>query len=324
MPHGVRAIEHHLQHVDNVPLLVSLYTDATPLSTMEMIRIFKRHGEVVLAMGSSGRMANQSIYSECDAAVSSNMSPPSGTDWGVPLVGDAASVIFGSDRSKVCAADVRLSHRLSGIGCLPIMQLQTFINLNAEAAARTQAAVAQASATAQVVQSPIAEAASSAASYDASGLSKTASHKLPQMRLSSLLSAIKTGRVLFLNLFQILAFSLIVSGGMGSWAMACLSTAVVGARQVPPPALDLVLLLAVVELPIIMLSLLQTMDRYTDAVMSLTPRYTYSNPNPNPTPTPIPNPNPTPTPNPNPIPENGDWCASRKLRIGFSHTCLHV
>ena len=30
LPHGVKAIRKHLQTVDNVPLLVSLYTDATP------------------------------------------------------------------------------------------------------------------------------------------------------------------------------------------------------------------------------------------------------------------------------------------------------
>ena len=30
LPHGVESIRKHLQTVDNVPLLVSLYTDATP------------------------------------------------------------------------------------------------------------------------------------------------------------------------------------------------------------------------------------------------------------------------------------------------------
>jgi len=30
LPHGIEAIRTHLETVDNVPLLVSLYTDATP------------------------------------------------------------------------------------------------------------------------------------------------------------------------------------------------------------------------------------------------------------------------------------------------------
>ena len=30
LPHGIKAIRNHLETVDNVPLLVSLYTDATP------------------------------------------------------------------------------------------------------------------------------------------------------------------------------------------------------------------------------------------------------------------------------------------------------
>ena len=41
MPHGVAAIKHHLFAVDNVPLLVSLYTDATPDTVKEMVEVAK-------------------------------------------------------------------------------------------------------------------------------------------------------------------------------------------------------------------------------------------------------------------------------------------
>jgi hypothetical protein len=59
MPHGVGAIERHLESVDNVPLLVSLYTDATADSTRCMVEMFKRYGEVVLTVGAGYRAANQ-------------------------------------------------------------------------------------------------------------------------------------------------------------------------------------------------------------------------------------------------------------------------
>lgn len=38
LPHGVEEVKKHLQEVDNVPLLVSLYTDATKRTTAEMVR----------------------------------------------------------------------------------------------------------------------------------------------------------------------------------------------------------------------------------------------------------------------------------------------
>jgi hypothetical protein len=37
LPHGVQDVKKHLEEVDNVPLLVSLYTDATKGTTKEMV-----------------------------------------------------------------------------------------------------------------------------------------------------------------------------------------------------------------------------------------------------------------------------------------------
>jgi hypothetical protein len=51
MPHGIEAIKSHLQEVDNVPLLVSLFTDATPVSVKQMVQVFRDNGEVVLTIG---------------------------------------------------------------------------------------------------------------------------------------------------------------------------------------------------------------------------------------------------------------------------------
>lgn len=38
LPHGVEDVKKHLEEVDNVPLLVSLYTDVTKETTKEMVR----------------------------------------------------------------------------------------------------------------------------------------------------------------------------------------------------------------------------------------------------------------------------------------------
>jgi hypothetical protein len=55
LPHGIEAIKTHLREVDNVPLLVSLFTDSTPSTIEDMVGIFQQHGEVVLSIGSSYR-----------------------------------------------------------------------------------------------------------------------------------------------------------------------------------------------------------------------------------------------------------------------------
>ena len=38
LPHGIESVRKHLKEVDNVPLLVSLFTDTTKDTTMEMVR----------------------------------------------------------------------------------------------------------------------------------------------------------------------------------------------------------------------------------------------------------------------------------------------
>jgi hypothetical protein len=41
LPHGVEDVRKHLEEVDNVPLLVSLYTDVTKETTRDMVRVFR-------------------------------------------------------------------------------------------------------------------------------------------------------------------------------------------------------------------------------------------------------------------------------------------
>ncbi|CCI46753.1 unnamed protein product [Albugo candida] len=69
LPHGVKAIKKHLKEVDNVPLLVSLYTDSTSETIDEMISVFQENNEVVLGVGSSLRESNASLFSRSDIAI---------------------------------------------------------------------------------------------------------------------------------------------------------------------------------------------------------------------------------------------------------------
>ena len=39
LPHGVDDVRRHLEEVDNVPLLVSLYTDVTKKTAADMVRV---------------------------------------------------------------------------------------------------------------------------------------------------------------------------------------------------------------------------------------------------------------------------------------------
>lgn len=43
LPHGIESVKHHLKEVDNVPLLVSLFTDVTKATTMHMVRTVTTH-----------------------------------------------------------------------------------------------------------------------------------------------------------------------------------------------------------------------------------------------------------------------------------------
>ena len=69
LPAGIQNIRPHLEQMDNVPLLVSLFTDCTPETTREMVQILQENGEVVALIGSSANYHNMSIYLAADASI---------------------------------------------------------------------------------------------------------------------------------------------------------------------------------------------------------------------------------------------------------------
>lgn len=89
LPHGINNVRKHLEEVDNVPLLVSLFTDVTKENTMEMVRgnhcsmhvsialitafvkvqTFQEYGDTVIACGLSHLSRNSQIFRTADIAI---------------------------------------------------------------------------------------------------------------------------------------------------------------------------------------------------------------------------------------------------------------
>ncbi|XP_078413791.1 transmembrane protein 94-like [Cetorhinus maximus] len=70
LPRGVENIRPHLEHVDNVPLLVPLFTDCTAETMCEMVRIMQEYGEVVCCLGSSLNIRNVGMLLQSDISFS--------------------------------------------------------------------------------------------------------------------------------------------------------------------------------------------------------------------------------------------------------------
>ena len=69
LPYGIAAIRAHIEQVDNVPLLVSIFTDATPGTAGEMVGIMRENHESVLCVGKAWRASNGPIFRRADVAV---------------------------------------------------------------------------------------------------------------------------------------------------------------------------------------------------------------------------------------------------------------
>ncbi|KAK2583635.1 hypothetical protein KPH14_009573 [Odynerus spinipes] len=69
LPRGIDKIRPHIESIDNVPLLVSLFTDCTTAVTREMLHIMQDYGEVVCVLGSSANAENMPIFMQADAAI---------------------------------------------------------------------------------------------------------------------------------------------------------------------------------------------------------------------------------------------------------------
>ncbi|XP_070172573.1 transmembrane protein 94 isoform X4 [Polyergus mexicanus] len=69
LPRGIDKIRPHIELIDNVPLLVSLFTDCNTTVTREMLHIMQDYGEVVCVLGSSANAENMPIFMQADAGM---------------------------------------------------------------------------------------------------------------------------------------------------------------------------------------------------------------------------------------------------------------
>ncbi|KAM9296341.1 transmembrane protein 94 [Gastrophryne carolinensis] len=81
LPRGIHQVRPHLQNIDNVPLLVPLFTDCTRETMCEMIQIMQEYGEVTCCMGSSASFRNSSLFLRSDISISLDPLFPSRCSW---------------------------------------------------------------------------------------------------------------------------------------------------------------------------------------------------------------------------------------------------
>ena len=75
LPKGIDEVRPHLANVDNVPLLVPLFTDCTPDAVRVMIQIMQENGEVVLCMGNPWVRDNLPLFGQAEIGLSLLPSP---------------------------------------------------------------------------------------------------------------------------------------------------------------------------------------------------------------------------------------------------------
>ncbi|VDK42186.1 unnamed protein product [Anisakis simplex] len=69
LPSGIENIRSHLKTVDNVPLLVNLFTDCDYKTDAEMIKVMKEYGETVLVVGSALNADNTNTFNQADCSI---------------------------------------------------------------------------------------------------------------------------------------------------------------------------------------------------------------------------------------------------------------
>lgn len=200
MPHGIEAIKAHLETVDNVPLLVSLFTDATPLSVKQMVEVFRDNGEVVLAIGGGYRSYNQSIYSTADLGCSVSVLP--GLSNMNLLPADEADVVRQfpvRSATSLCRADILLSFRLIGLNTTNFLQTPCLGSVCRQQGSASAAQPGSSGGLAGVGDPRLGSVASSA--------------DPEHLRLGVLTETLRKGRILLLNMLQAFAFYCVATVG---------------------------------------------------------------------------------------------------------------
>ena len=70
LPKGIENVRPHIEKVDNVPLLVSLFTECSSDTITNMLEIMQENSEVILCIGNAWNHENISIFSQADIGMS--------------------------------------------------------------------------------------------------------------------------------------------------------------------------------------------------------------------------------------------------------------
>uniref|UniRef100_A0A671URN8 Transmembrane protein 94 n=1 Tax=Sparus aurata TaxID=8175 RepID=A0A671URN8_SPAAU len=113
LPRGIHQVRPHLKNIDNVPLLVPLFTDCTPDTMCEMMKIMQENREVTCCLGSSANFRNSLLFLQSDVSIALDPLYPSQCSW--ETFGYATGGGFNGDAEGL--SPLRLSGQLNSLGC---------------------------------------------------------------------------------------------------------------------------------------------------------------------------------------------------------------
>ncbi|XP_028331237.1 transmembrane protein 94 isoform X2 [Gouania willdenowi] len=121
LPRGIHQVRPHLKNIDNVPLLVPLFTDCTPDTMCEMIKIMQENREVTCCLGSSANFRNSRLFLQSNLSIALDPLYPSQCSWetfgyaGGGAAAGGGGGGFSSDSEGL--SPLRLSGQLNSLGC---------------------------------------------------------------------------------------------------------------------------------------------------------------------------------------------------------------
>ncbi|XP_078793143.1 transmembrane protein 94 isoform X2 [Oryzias latipes] len=113
LPRGIHQVRPHLKNIDNVPLLVPLFTDCSPDTMCEMIKIMQENREVTCCLGSSANFRNSRLFLQSDLSLALDPLYPSQCSW--ETFGYATGGGFSRDAEGL--SPLKLSGQLNSLGC---------------------------------------------------------------------------------------------------------------------------------------------------------------------------------------------------------------
>ncbi|KAM3860003.1 transmembrane protein 94 [Diretmus argenteus] len=113
LPRGIHQVRPHLKNIDNVPLLVPLFTDCTPDTMCEMMQIMQENREVTCCLGSAANFRNTRLFLQSDLSIALDPLYPSRCSW--ETFGYATGGGFSGDVEGL--SPLRLSGQLNTLGC---------------------------------------------------------------------------------------------------------------------------------------------------------------------------------------------------------------